>query len=162
MFGRARTRALKSKAARLGATVLDRLDVSPKGNGCELFRVITTQHGPRRDSEVHVTAETGAGKEMGYLGARPNLSHRTMDVFLAGVEKPSCGIGTRLYEAAAREACARELKLRSDKVESMTSFSRGFWDKQLKKKRAWFDTTEKRYVLKYCQVSLEGAKKARR
>ena len=49
-------------------------------------------------------------------------------------ERKRCRIGTRLYEAAARYACAEGLTLRSDVLRSASS--QGFWEKQLTKGRA--------------------------
>ena len=45
-----------------------------------------------------------------------------------------CGLGTKLYEAAARWACASGRQLRSDEVRSAASD--GFWRKQAAKGRA--------------------------
>lgn len=56
------------------------------------------------------------------------------------------GVGTRLYEALADYACTAGVKLRSDV--SLTEMSRGFWEKQKRKGRAFFDHSEGRYVLK--------------
>jgi hypothetical protein len=45
-----------------------------------------------------------------------------------------CGVGTKLYEAALRQACERGLVLASDT--SRTNASEGFWKKQARKGRA--------------------------
>lgn len=45
-----------------------------------------------------------------------------------------CGLGTRLYETALREACQRGLRLTSDRTRS--DASEGFWRKQVAKGRA--------------------------
>lgn len=45
-----------------------------------------------------------------------------------------CGIGTRLYEMAARDACAKGIRLQSDRRRS--AYSEKFWQKQVNKGRA--------------------------
>ena len=58
-----------------------------------------------------------------------------MRVVHARATEPGLGIGTKLYEAAARVACRRfRLPLASDTARS--SFSEGFWQKQVRKGRA--------------------------
>jgi GNAT superfamily N-acetyltransferase len=75
-----------------------------------------------------------------------------------------CGVGTKLYERAARLACADGLKLQSDTVRS--SNAEAFWEKQVRKKRAVCLGPHPRrsrdcfqYRLKSCPVrSLRGVK----
>lgn len=79
-----------------------------------------------------------------------------------------CGIGTRLYEEAAKHACTRKLVLASDV--NRTGASQGFWAKQAAKKRAkCFERNDHMpggclyYVLKPCAVtSLAGARSRRK
>lgn len=54
-----------------------------------------------------------------------------------------CGIGTKLYEALAEYACNEGLILRSD--EELSEKSRSFWEKQVRKGRAYKD--RKRFAL---------------
>jgi hypothetical protein len=77
-----------------------------------------------------------------------------LDVYSARVPDPGCGVGTRLYEALAREACDRGVRLRSDS--SRSTYSEGFWKKQEGKGRA--EQVNYRFVLKPCETNLEGRK----
>jgi hypothetical protein len=45
-----------------------------------------------------------------------------------------CGLATRLYTVAAKEACSRGMPLQSDTTRS--KYSQGFWEKQVAKGRA--------------------------
>lgn len=143
----------------LGA-VIDSRQVNPKGHGCVLFTVKTVQHGGR-NADIQVYAMTGDGHTLGDLWASPNPGKRTLDVFSAHVESPGCGVGTRLYEAAAREACARDYKLKSDW--NLSRYSKGFWEKQQRKGRAKVeinkDTGNEHFVLRKCVLTLEGRRR---
>lgn len=57
-----------------------------------------------------------------------------------------CGIGTRLYEAAAAYACQQGLRMESDT--SLSEHSRRFWKKQEAKGRAYYSRDSETYVLR--------------
>jgi hypothetical protein len=56
--------------------------------------------------------------------------------FMKGLEYERRGFGTKLYEALAQDACERGLPLASSHRYALSSKSRGFWDKQMRKGRA--------------------------
>lgn len=62
------------------------------------------------------------------------------------------GIGTKLYEAAAAEACRHGRPLASD--DNLRHASKSFWEKQVRKGRATFDG--RRYTLACPVTSLKG------
>jgi GNAT superfamily N-acetyltransferase len=73
-----------------------------------------------------------------------------------------CGVGTRLYERAARIACKRGVKLRSDT--SRSNKAEAFWRKQERKGRvvcekSYYGSGCEYYEIKKCPVkSLRGAR----
>jgi hypothetical protein len=97
---------------------------------------------------------------LGFLSATMNVRARTLDVDYADVKEPGCGMGTRLYEAIAREACDRGLRMRSDRM--LTNYSEGFWRKQVEKGRARWDQSSRRFVLNACESNLEAAGRRKR
>lgn len=150
MFGRRR------RNRRLGEVIDERTEY-PKGSYCSPFRV-SVEQSRVPNSDVHAVArDPSTNHEIGRLSA--SVGRRSLDVFHARVENPSCGIGTRLYEAMAREACNRSVSLRSDEKSDLSNFSLPFWQKQVRRKRARFDRRSERFVLKRCETSLEGKKR---
>lgn len=149
---------------RLGDALVDERIVKPKGGAsCPVFRVGIRRHGTTIHADV--SAEAGpigakATDSLGYVMAKPNHDDGSLDVWHAWATKPSCGVGTRLYEALAREACSRNLRLRSDLI--LSRFSLGFWKKQESRGRAVFDETAKRFVLGKCELTLDRTKGRRR
>lgn len=76
------------------------------------------------------------GKGVGELELRAS-SRKGYAVVSYVVTEPSarrCGVGTRLYEAAAKWACRRDLRLASDNIRSANSEC--FWRKQKARGRA--------------------------
>lgn len=79
-----------------------------------------------------------------------------------------CGVGTRMYETAAREACRMRARLASDEIRSKAAHA--FWLKQVRKGRAECARRAKQhgdlnrdgcayYFITQCPVrSLSGAK----
>lgn len=82
-----------------------------------------------------VTARVG-GKQVGVMEIEAAKGHggRYMKVAFAQTKKTGMGIGTKLYEAAARQACLLGRPLVSDS--SRSKYSEGFWVKQAAKGRA--------------------------
>jgi hypothetical protein len=76
------------------------------------------------------------GEELGYFELQPVQYGRQklMKVAFAEVTRPGEGIGTKMYEQAARIACRARRPLASDKTR--TKYSNGFWEKQASKGRA--------------------------
>lgn len=152
MFGRARR-----QGRRLGDRVIDERRVAPvskAGASCVPFVLTITQLGKGRSGDVRATAQTQSGRHLGEAFARWNPSARSLDVFHASVPEPGCGVGTRLYEALAGEACTRMSRLRSDT--DLSPYSKGFWKKQERRGRARWDSKVSRFVLDECVRSLEG------
>lgn len=59
---------------------------------------------------------------------------KALQVTEAEVDPSGCGIGTRLYEALSKVACARGVPFRSDS--QLKPDAEGFWKKQVRKGRA--------------------------
>jgi hypothetical protein len=74
---------------------------------------------------------------MGYMEIEEakGRGSRYMKVAFAETKKTGLGVGTKMYEAAARAACRMGKPLASDS--SRTRFSQGFWLKQVEKGRAY-------------------------
>lgn len=75
-------------------------------------------------------------REVGYFELQPIRvgGHRHTKVAFAEVTEPGKGIGTKMYEHAAKLACRARAPLASDATR--TKYSEGFWAKQAKKGRA--------------------------
>ena len=85
------------------------------------------------DPEIHVAISDGVlPREVSEATVLPG--RRKVRIAIASVASPSCGLGTRVYEAFAAEACELGYSLESDS--SLSVYSRGFWDKQVRKGRA--------------------------
>jgi hypothetical protein len=129
------------------------------------IRIAATSAGGRPEGDIFVRA---------YPNERPYVSSAQV------YDNKRCGIGTRLYERAARLVCDRfgqPLMSASER----SAFSQGFWEKQIRKGRArcsgpatpptWNyaddDSIEgrgecDRYVLKSCRTrSLRGTRRRR-
>lgn len=80
--------------------------------------------------------EVRTAREVGYFELQPITVgvHHYMKVAFAEVTEPGKGIGTKMYERAARIACKARAPLASDATR--TKYSEGFWGKQAKKGRA--------------------------
>jgi hypothetical protein len=88
-------------------------------------------------NEVTAVAEDAkTGRALGEAVAILEKGAAVLSIAAVNVEKPGCGIGTRLYEALAEEACSRHLQLHSDS--DLSNYSRSFWKKQQRKGRAVF------------------------
>jgi GNAT superfamily N-acetyltransferase len=78
------------------------------------------------------------GAPVAELSAGVDVNERPQVFYVDTVTvKPAvrrCGVGTRLYELAAKAACDRGHKLASDRMRSAASHA--FWKKQLQKGRA--------------------------
>lgn len=95
-----------------------------------------TSHRPRGEAPFHVLTAYQGRKSVGHMELEPTKAgkHEILRVAFAEVETPGQGIGTKMYERAARFACSKGMPLGSDKLR--TRFSTGFWRKQAKKGRA--------------------------
>jgi GNAT superfamily N-acetyltransferase len=89
-------------------------------------------------------------------GMRTTRGGAFMDIHEAGVRLDllRCGIGTKMYEAAAALACRNGEQLRSDKGPALSDHSRGFWEKQVARGRAHYDSRAERFVLASCASDL--------
>lgn len=86
---------------------------------------------------VHVVRATLGRREIGYMEVEEIAGPRgqgLMKVAFVEVQRKGLGIGTKLYEKAARFACGKRLPLASDMTR--TPASQGFWEKQAGKGRA--------------------------
>jgi GNAT superfamily N-acetyltransferase len=109
--------------------------VSAGKKACPVLKIKTAELGG--SYEIYATHKA---KIIGFLIARPDSRPVRGKSFLrvegVEVEPPyrRCGVGTRLYEVAAKLACSRGETLSSDVNRSVDS--QGFWAKQVKKGRA--------------------------
>jgi hypothetical protein len=92
----------------------------------------TSHQGLTTNARIHVTISAGYPFGEGAASVLP----RTNKVVVrnTNVYQPSCGIGTRVYEAFAAEACELGYSLESDSA--LSTYSKGFWRKQVQKRRA--------------------------
>jgi predicted GNAT family acetyltransferase len=67
------------------------------------------------------------------------------------------GIGTKLYEQAARLACEKGVSLVSSEAFERSRMSTGFWEKQRRKGRATVDERGEYRLLNPCKADLSGA-----
>lgn len=88
------------------------------------------------NGKLGFVAESEDGDWLGTLAVREDPASKSLVVSTIDVNKKhrKCHIGTKLYEAAARYACSRNLPMRSDELLSRCSY--GFWRKQQQKDRA--------------------------
>jgi len=98
-----------------------------------IARIVEEQPSP---SVVLLSAITTDGKVVGEmdLALRKTAKGRFAQVTYAAAKITGMGIGTKLYEAAARSACRKGVPLMSDN--RRTKYSQGFWEKQSRKGRA--------------------------
>jgi hypothetical protein len=80
-----------------------------------------------------INADGGTIGEMD-LALRKTARGRFAQVTYAAAKVTGAGIGTKLYEYAARVACRERAPLMSDAYR--TKYSQGFWEKQDRKGRA--------------------------
>jgi GNAT superfamily N-acetyltransferase len=101
-----------------------------------ILRKLVITAGPHAYPGVHVLTAKVRGRELGYMEIEEAQTggHKFFKVAFASTRKTGLGIGTKLYERAARYACRLGAPLASDS--SRTRFSQGFWEKQAKKGRA--------------------------
>lgn len=102
--------------------------------------VINFEVKPIGKSMLTIRATTPDGKRLGDmdLGLMTiETGERALTVQLVEIHRDAplrCGLGTKLYEQAARYACEHNLLLTSDVAR--TQYSEGFWTKQLDRRRA--------------------------
>jgi GNAT superfamily N-acetyltransferase len=130
--------------------------------------VISVRKSPQkrnRDCDIFYAYE--GRKRIGGLSACLNLvgGREVFQVSLAfmnpGYDRR--GFGTKLYEAAAQEACRRGWAFASSPRWALSQASSGFWDKQISKGRATEDTKAKVIVLnRACDSDLRGLQMRRR
>lgn len=156
MRRRGRQRGLRGATKLLYEKTVDPVS----GKGCEPFNVSVTRRGSVREPDIEAEATSFSGRHLGNVIGTVNQKGKSLDIFHARVIDTGCGVGTRLYEAVAGEACARELVMRSDT--ELTPYSKGFWRKQFSKGRAHYDEDAGRYVLKMCTLALGQLGRARR
>lgn len=104
---------------------------------CPRFKIHTIEHGhgwrklpSAADFEMSID-----GRHVGRL--MTSVQGKALEVTSIAIDDPDqrrCGLGTKLYEAAAKWGCTHDLKLTSDVLRSVDS--QGFWEKQARKGRA--------------------------
>lgn len=121
----------------------------------------------RREYAFAVTAKDG-GKPVGRIGVikwnPPDAPHKTyMKVARIDVDESvrRKGVGTKLYERAARVACEGRYGAPLASDTDRSSMSDGFWRKQVSKGRARRDETGRAFYTLSCPAprSLKGAKR---
>jgi len=96
---------------------------------------LTIKVEPHAYPGVYVITATSHGRKLGYMEIEEAKGRqKVMKVAFAETRKTGIGIGTKLYETAARTACKLGAPLASDS--SRTRFSQAFWEKQVTKGRA--------------------------
>lgn len=169
-----RARAVQTKAAKAfnptGTTVREaQYIVSPRQGRrpipevCRQF-MVEVRTVPQVDYEgtvlqpkVYAIAKLLDGKKIGQISAYVRPAEGWLSVSVASMvsgggsldlgerdDFSGCGIGTRLYEALAKYACKKGLKLTSDRT--LFAPSQAFWRKQQSKGRAY--TADGRYILR--------------
>ena len=100
------------------------------------LRMTVVSHRPRGEAPYHVLTAYQGRKAVGHMELEPTKAGKSgiLRVAFAEVETPGQGIGTKMYERAARFACSKGMPLGSDKLR--TKYSEGFWKKQASKGRA--------------------------
>lgn len=121
---------------------------------------VSVHDGDQLVGELSATSSPKAGRDPARLEVRT--------VFVEEAYQ-RCGIATRMYELAARQACDTDAVLASDNIRSDAAHN--FWLKQVKNKRAWcvskgkpyYDLNKggcEYYALKSCPVeSLRGSRR---
>ena len=126
-------------------TTLARQDARKSARGRDVCpSSITIEVRERMLGNVTAEAFDASGRQLGHIVAEPG-ERDSYNVVGAVVSEPGCGIGTRLYEALARYAVADGRVLASDT--SLSTYSYGFWEKQVRKGRARWDDDEQRFRL---------------
>jgi hypothetical protein len=140
-----------------------------KGRGdpprsCVPFYVRVTQIDARHrggDLWAEAFARRG-GEKLSAVSATWRPDDSALDVHDAISNQPGCGVGARLYEALAREACKHDSDLRSDVEQNMSGYSRSLWRKQVAKGRARWSEPRKRWIGDPCEVTFEGPRPRRK
>jgi hypothetical protein len=89
---------------------------------------------------LHLTAEDTiqargpSGRNYGFIRWNESDDGFAAVDMIESSAAPRCGLGTKLYEAAARHLCKRGLRLASGEIRSYAAD--GFWQKQTRKGRA--------------------------
>jgi hypothetical protein len=159
----------------LGTPFLEEDAKGPEGAACPVYTVRRVNNG------ALITFQAMAGDRMlGYIETFRESEALTAGMIRVVRRLKRCGVGTKLYEAAATWGCAKGLMLTSDRLRS--AYSDGFWQKQVRKGRAtcvkatpsgWRQTQPDpqlavdgrsncvHYKLKNCEVAtdLSGSKK---
>lgn len=103
---------------------------------CPRFKIRAVEYGWSKDKPTAADFEMTVGvRHVGRL--MTSVQGNSLEVTSIAIDDPNqrrCGLGTKLYEAAAKWGCERGLKLTSDVLRSTDS--QGFWEKQVKKGRA--------------------------
>jgi hypothetical protein len=140
-----------------------------KGRGdpprsCSPFYIRLVQIGNRKTGDVWAEAFSSQRslRKLGEVTATWNQDESALDVYGAFVGESSCGVGARLYEALAREACKYDSDLRSDLVENMSGYSKSLWRKQVAKDRARWSERATRWRNDPCEVNFEGPRPRRK
>lgn len=84
------------------------------------------------DGHAAIKAYAAGGRRVGLVTIKNKITIGFIDVH-PGMQR--CGLGTRLYEKAAKIACA-EAKAPLNSDMERTAASQGFWEKQVRKGRA--------------------------
>ena len=100
------------------------------------LRLVVTSHRPKGAKPYHVVTAYRGRDAIGHMELEPTKTGAgsLLRVAFAEVSTPGQGIGTKMYERAARYACSKGMPLSSDKLR--TKYSQGFWEKQARKGRA--------------------------
>lgn len=103
---------------------------------CPRFKIRTVEYGWSKEKPTAADFEMTVGvRRIGRL--MTSVQGNSLEVTSIAIDDPNqrrCGLGTKLYEAAAKWGCERGLKLTSDVLR--TTDSQGFWEKQTRKGRA--------------------------
>lgn len=106
---------------------------------CPHYEIELTTHRVRGriaalDFEARIPGVSGRDGLIGMLMTEIDDNRYSVASIGVDTEYRRCGVGTRLYTAAAKMGCAMGLKLGSDNLRS--TYSDGFWQKQVRKGRA--------------------------
>jgi hypothetical protein len=103
---------------------------------CPRFKIHEYEHRSITGGVLAVDFEMTVGvRQIGLLQTKTSGSALEVEsIAIEDAKFRRCGLGTKLYEAAAKWGCANGMKLTSDVLR--TTDSQGFWEKQVKKGRA--------------------------
>jgi len=100
------------------------------------LRMTVSTHREGASGKFFVLTAYQGRTAIGHMELEPTKTPQgsLLRVAFAEVSKPGQGVGTKMYEHAAKFACKKRMPLGSDKLR--TKYSEGFWKKQASKGRA--------------------------